>query len=272
MATEPTPDQLSAYVDGELQSSERSQLEAHLVTCSTCRSRLDALRQTVSALRALPMESPPRAFTVPAQRRQSVTRNWAPVGWLGGAAAALLVVAFGISQFHGFPARASTASRSNVSAGAGAASRAAALAAAPIPQPSNGAFAPDHASSVLNNDVLAGQQGTVTAPGASSQSLTVSTDAKTYAATGVLTVRIDQRGLTRAEASTVRLLLTRGGYAVRLGAPTNQAGFPTAFEASYSIAGMPLPTPRDGSYSLQVTVDLASGSSLVAQLPIAITP
>ena len=85
-------------------------------------------------------------------------------------------------------------------------------------------------------------------------------------------MRIDQRGLTRAEASTVRLLLTRGGYAVRLGAPTNQAGFPTAFEASYSIAGMPLPTPRDGSYSLQVTVDLASGSSLVAQLPIAITP
>jgi anti-sigma factor RsiW len=262
MATEPTQDQLSAYVDNELDGSERSQLDAHLATCSTCRSRLDALRQTVSALRALPMETPPRAFAVPAQRRQSL--RWAPIGWAGSAVAAVLVVAFGISQLHPGVSGASTASSSNYSPVRGA--------VAPMTKAPNGAFAPDHAASVAGRAVLAGQQVTVTAPGTPSRSLTVSTDARTYPANGVLTVRVNQQGLTGAEASTVRLLLTRDGYAVRLEAPTNQAGFPMAFDASYSITGMPLPTPRDGSYVLQVTVDLANGSSLVAQLSIAITP
>lgn len=264
MATEPTQDQLSAYVDNELDASERSQLDTHLATCSTCRSRLDALRQTVSALRALPMESPPRAFTVPAQRRQAVTRNWAPIGWLGGAAAALLVVAFGISQFHGFPGGAGTASSAiNTSAGG---------VVAPLAQPQPGAVQPDQAYAAAGRATAIGQQVTVTEPGQAGRGLTVSTDAKSYAVGGIITIRVSGAGLSATEASSTRMFLTRGGYAVRLAPPTNQPGFPMAFSASYRIADMRLPAPQTGSYSLQVTVDLADGSSLVAQLPIAITP
>ncbi len=262
MATEPAPEQLSAYVDGELDSPARAELEAHFKTCSSCRARLEGLRQTVYAVRSLPMETPPRAFSVPAQRRQSW--RWAPVGWIGGTAAALLVIAVGISQLHGLGGVSNTASSS----------RSARVAVAPLSRPQLGAASQDH--NAYSSTALSAQQVTVTEPGKAARSLTVSTDARSYGASGVLTLRVSSQGLSADEARTVAIFLGRdlgaGGYAVKLAPPTNQSTYPNAFEASYAIADMHLQAPSEGTYSLQVTVDLSGGSSLIAHLPIAITP
>jgi len=267
MASEPTPEQLSAYVDGELDAPARAELETHLETCSSCRARLEGLRQTVYAVRSLPMETPPRGFSVPAQRRQSW--RWAPVGWIGGTAAALLVIAVGISQLHGLGGASNTASSSG-SAGLGAAR----LAVAPLSRPQLGA--PQQDRNAYSTMALSAQQVTVNEPGKAGRSLTLSTDARSYAANGVLTLRVSTQGLSAAEARTVAIFLGRdlgaGGYAVKLAPPTNETTYPNAFEASYAIADMHLQAPSDGTYSLQVTLDLSGGSSLIAHLPIVITP
>src|SRR6202022_1573670 len=95
-----------------------------------CRTRVDGLQQTAHAVRALPMETPPRRFTVPEQRRQS----WrgAPAGWLGGAAAALLVIVFRIQQLHGLSGSGNTAGSTAFNAAAPASKSAqSALAAVP---------------------------------------------------------------------------------------------------------------------------------------------
>ena len=83
--SEPKLEELSAYLDHELEGGAQARVAEHITGCRDCQARLDGLRQTVHAVRALPMETPPRSFTIPAQRRQSY--RWAPVGWLGGAAA-----------------------------------------------------------------------------------------------------------------------------------------------------------------------------------------
>src|SRR5713226_8335300 len=103
MNTEPELEDLSAYVDQELTGTARQELEAHLQTCETCRRRLAALRQTVSAVQALPKEAPPRVFTIPPQRQQRRgTAGWA---WAGGALAAaclLVVTTIGLANLpHG---------------------------------------------------------------------------------------------------------------------------------------------------------------------------
>src|SRR5712692_7535971 len=103
MNTEPELEDLSAYVDQELTETARQELEAHLETCETCRRRLAALRQTVSAVQALPTEAPPRAFTIPPQRQQRTgAPGWA---WAGGALAAaclVVVVTIGLANLpHG---------------------------------------------------------------------------------------------------------------------------------------------------------------------------
>ncbi|TMF51484.1 MAG: hypothetical protein E6I24_02140, partial [Chloroflexi bacterium] len=92
--TEPTLEELSALIDNELDAGAQARVAEHVAGCQECQARLDRLRQTAHAIRGLPMETPPRSFTIPAQRRQAW--RWAPVGWLGGAAAALLVIAFGV--------------------------------------------------------------------------------------------------------------------------------------------------------------------------------
>lgn len=51
-------DRLSEYVDGELASSERVALEAHLATCADCRATLDDLRRVVSRAQALEPRAP----------------------------------------------------------------------------------------------------------------------------------------------------------------------------------------------------------------------
>src|SRR5260221_5873418 len=54
MSTHPDPEQLSAYIDGELTGTDRDDLEQHLTGCSDCSATLRGLRATVADMRALP--------------------------------------------------------------------------------------------------------------------------------------------------------------------------------------------------------------------------
>jgi hypothetical protein len=257
--TEPTLEELSAYLDHELDAGTQARIADHLAGCADCTRRLDGLRETVHAVRALPMETPARTFTVPEQRRQPF--RWAPVGWLGGAAAALLVVAFGVSQLHG-PA-ASTATTSGFS--------------------DHKALAPaaSQGSSTLDSRAGAASQAynanantvTVVDPLNSARSLTLSTDAKTYSAGGTMTVQVRFTGLPAGRTGVVGLLLERNGYAVQLptgSGPSDASGF----QASYQFANFDLSNPVAGNYTLILIEHLpgGNGDNLVARLPVTISP
>lgn len=103
----PTPEELltlSAYIDGDLSPPERTALEARLETDEGLKSELDSLRQTVTALRTLPVIKAPRNFTLnPAVYGQStrVTRLFTRrrvVGLVAAAASLILVFAIVISM------------------------------------------------------------------------------------------------------------------------------------------------------------------------------
>lgn len=53
---------LSAYLDGELDPSDRARVEAHLDTCDRCRARLSELRATASLIASLPTVRPSRSL------------------------------------------------------------------------------------------------------------------------------------------------------------------------------------------------------------------
>lgn len=91
---------LHAYLDGELPSSERAALEAHLAQCAACRATLDderALLERASALleSARPVERPAPPF---AQLRRSpqrpLRRVRMPVAW-----AASIMLALGLGYY-----------------------------------------------------------------------------------------------------------------------------------------------------------------------------
>ncbi|MEA2667775.1 MAG: putative zinc-finger, partial [Chloroflexota bacterium] len=58
--TEPTLDELSAYLDHELDEDAKARVAQHVAGCAECQARLDGLRQASYAIRALPMETPTR--------------------------------------------------------------------------------------------------------------------------------------------------------------------------------------------------------------------
>ncbi len=61
-------DQLSAYIDGELDASAAERLERHLAECGRCRQEMEQLRATVAALQELPAVEPPRSSTLSPER------------------------------------------------------------------------------------------------------------------------------------------------------------------------------------------------------------
>jgi anti-sigma factor RsiW len=259
--SEPTLDELSAYIDDELDAGAKARVAQHVTGCADCQARVDGLRQTANAVRGLPMESPPRTFTIPAQRRQA-SRRWAPVGWLGDAAAALLVIAYGVSQLHGIGAAGTTATSSK--GGAGTASQYTAVApAAGQAHPNDQVASP--ARSLANS-------ATVSDPRQPSRSLVLSSDATSYPAGGTITVQVQIRGLASNQVSTVRLLLERNGYAVELSTPTKVPTVPPGFQDSYLLSKLPLSNPVAGAYTLIAIEQLpgGDGATLVARLPITI--
>ena len=63
---------LSAYLDGDIQAGECSQIEAHCASCPQCAAVMDGLRRTVGACRDLGSRSLPE--DVRRRARESVRR------------------------------------------------------------------------------------------------------------------------------------------------------------------------------------------------------
>jgi putative zinc finger protein len=266
--TEPTLEELSALIDNELDAAAQARVAEHVAGCQECQARLDGLRQTAHAIRGLPMETPPRTFTIPAQRRQAW--RWAPVGWLGGAAAALLVIAFGVQQLH-FPAGAPSSGTSmNYSAGS------------PTKSTEQGAPAP--ASSALDRfGVAAAGSGlsnvsSVVDPGNGLRGMSLATDGASFSATGVMKVSVVLVGspssTIESSGQGLKLTFMRGGSGVALADPVaiDRNGTPI-FAATYELARLPLTEPRAGDYRLVATwiVPDGSGRVLQASVPIRLT-
>lgn len=81
--------ELSAFLDGELEPSDRSRVAKHLLGCEVCRAELDEISSVRGTLRGLPMlEAPigllPEVSQAPMHRRRSV--------WIGAAAAVVAAV------------------------------------------------------------------------------------------------------------------------------------------------------------------------------------
>jgi len=98
---------LSEYLDGELDSTERARLEAHLATCGHCYATLGELRQVVARAKAL-QDTPPatdlwtgiareiRREQAPARRDRLVRRRFSlTVGQLLAASIALVLLSGG---------------------------------------------------------------------------------------------------------------------------------------------------------------------------------
>jgi len=71
-------DRLSDYLDDELPAGERAALEAHLATCSACRTTLGELRQVVARAQTLE-DAEPDADLWPGVRAQLQTTGHGPV-------------------------------------------------------------------------------------------------------------------------------------------------------------------------------------------------
>ena len=95
---------LDAFLDGELAADARHDVDEHLAQCEACRTELEARRALRQTLRGAFLRSaahrPDEGFLAKARataiaRDRSVPRHWASVtGWLGVAAALLLVAGF----------------------------------------------------------------------------------------------------------------------------------------------------------------------------------
>jgi Putative zinc-finger len=121
-------EQLSAYLDNEVDERERAALEQHLPTCEECRRALEELGQSRALLRALPTPALPRSFRLPetgavpeplssgraaalsTSDQRAGARRARALQWIGGLVAALgLFLLFGTTLSGGLS---STASRS----------------------------------------------------------------------------------------------------------------------------------------------------------------
>lgn len=76
MNCEETQPLLSAYLDGQVDETQRRTVEAHLSTCAHCRADAAALRQTIASIGSLSSVEPPPGFSqrVMAQVREEARR------------------------------------------------------------------------------------------------------------------------------------------------------------------------------------------------------
>ena len=85
---------ISAYIDDELEPVRKEALERHLESCTSCREELESLRGVVSLLNRVPEAPVPRSFTLaeaPARGPQWFIRYSAPLRYSGAVAALLLI-------------------------------------------------------------------------------------------------------------------------------------------------------------------------------------
>ena len=90
-------EELSAYVDGQLDAAAGARLEAHIESCAACRDTLVELRAVRAAMAAMPRSSAPRSFTLreedvqPQPSRGAFAALGAAPALLGGVATVALV-------------------------------------------------------------------------------------------------------------------------------------------------------------------------------------
>ena len=270
--TEPTLEELSALIDNELDAGAQARVAEHVAGCQECQARLDRLRQTAHAIRGLPMETPPRSFTIPAQRRQAW--RWSPVGWIGSAAVALLLIAVGIQNLHLPAGPTATGSTSTVSGGLAygtAQGQKGAVAPLAAPAPSTQQFDSQSRGSATNG-------ATVVDPTNSSRRLVLDTDSTSYPATGRMRVTAQLIGSPSTSLNSANqgltLTLVRNGLGVALNPVGVESGSGTPiFGGWYDLAGFPLSAPRAGDYRLEATWVIPDGSGRVLQtsVPIRLT-
>lgn len=86
-------EKLVAYLDGQLDASERSELEEHLEKCYGCRRELETIKAALALTRA---DAPPRFTGIEWQTSAPRRLRWWRWVWVPAAAAAvLLLVIFG---------------------------------------------------------------------------------------------------------------------------------------------------------------------------------
>jgi anti-sigma factor RsiW len=256
MSSEPSIDVLSAYVDQELSGVARQELEAHLKDCETCRRRLEAMRQTVHAIHALPMEPPPRVFTIPAQRQQP--SRFAPIGaWAGGLAAVAIVglivtVALHSPHATGGSTAAGPATLSINSAHQQKGATAPAAGAGIADQSLGSAFAP---SNLVSQTVADPKDPATTLRLVAQQAVP---------ANGTLAIGVTVTG--SASSASLHLSLVRNGYGVPI--PWSAPAAQVSGSEYLALSQLPLPSPRTGQYQLIAVADLPSGDELIATVPV----
>jgi hypothetical protein len=96
MSTHPSPEQLGAYLDGELDAPARAAVDTHLRECAECGAHLVELSAVDDAARSLPLSAPDGYFEdfaprVRARLAKRTTARWRPPVWGWAVAAALLL-------------------------------------------------------------------------------------------------------------------------------------------------------------------------------------
>ncbi|MQL52538.1 DUF4349 domain-containing protein [Desulfofundulus thermobenzoicus] len=96
---------LSTYLDGELEPSRLSQIEAHLCRCPACRNQWEDLKAAMDMLRDLPDIAPPANFSEQLKQKLKRRNLFSPsrtARWFGRggifAVAAVLAVALGLTS------------------------------------------------------------------------------------------------------------------------------------------------------------------------------
>jgi hypothetical protein len=265
---EPTLEDLSAYLDRELDAATQARIADHVAGCAECTLRLDRLRETVHAVRALPMETPARTFTIPAPRRQSF--RWAPVGWIGSAAAAGLVIGLGLSHLPLQAGSTSTAGSSSFFQAPATHRTAEAGAASP--------FAPADGLSTAQKSTAAMNPATVVDPTNASRRLILGTDSASYPTNGKMRVTVQLQGSPSSSINSgdqgLTVTLVRDGVGVALNPVGVESwnGTPI-FGGWYDLKSLPLSGARAGDYRLEATWTISDGSGRVLQtsVPVRLT-
>jgi len=271
---EPTLEELSAYLDDELDAADHARITEHVAGCAECRVRLDGLRETIHAVRALPMETPTRTFTIPAESRKPF--RWAPVGWVGSAAVALLIIGLGIQNLH-LPAGPSATSGSTANFNGASSPRKSAEGSgiAPLAAPATSAL-PQQFDSQAGS--ASANPSTVVDRSNGSRRMILGTDGAQYSKNGRIHVSIQLLGSPSTSTSSgdqgLTLTLVRNGVGVALHpvGVTSWNGTPI-FGGTYDLGALPLTEPRAGDYQLGATWVIPDGSGRVLQasVPIRIT-
>ncbi|MGH9242336.1 MAG: anti-sigma factor family protein [Vicinamibacterales bacterium] len=107
------PEDVMAYLDGELPAAQARGIEAHLAGCDACRQLLSELCQGSTRMSEWQVEDPPPSLVPPPSRRPIASeRPWRFRAWtwgtraplLAGAAAVVLIAAIPLLRSSSKPA------------------------------------------------------------------------------------------------------------------------------------------------------------------------